>query len=290
MFWLRPGLLILVLILLVPFDSTAQMERKRANPGAPIDDIFWAPTIIATSSVTNIPSGNLNVTIHHVFGRVSSGVEALWGLDDAANIRFGFDYGVTDWLSLGVGRSRFDKVYDFRFKASVLRQSRDGKMPVSLSIGADAGINTVENGFDLIDRLNYFSTVMVARKFSKRISLQAAPMYAHFNTVVIEYDAEGNRINQENGHLAIGLVAGYVLSQRYALLVEYIPVIGDRSDGTKNSFSVGLDIDTGGHVFQVFFTTSQWMTGQHTIARNTDDFFSGDFRLGFNVNRAFGVN
>lgn len=268
----------------------AQMERKRANPGGPVEDVFWAPTVITAASVTNLPAGNLNFTIYHTFGEVSGGPKTLWGLDDPANIRFGLDYGIVDRLSIGVGRSRFDKLWDFRFKANVLRQTKDGRMPIEVALKGDLGINTIENpNFEFIDRLNYLTSVMIARRFSDHLSLQVTPMFSHFNTVFIEDDGEGGTIVEENDHLAIGLAGRYVLSNLVAVLVEYLPVIGDRTTGTTNAFSVGVDIETGGHVFQLFFTSTQWTTEQQTIARNRNEFFKGDFRLGFNVNRVFGL-
>lgn len=269
--------------------AEAQMERRRADPGGPVEDVFWAPTIIATASVTNLPARNLNFTIYHTFGNVNGGYKTLWGLDDAANIRFGLDYGIADRLSVGVGRSRFDKLWDFRFKANVLRQTKDGRVPFELAVKGDVGINTTESSqFELVDRFNYLTSVMIARKFSDRLSLQVSPMYSHFNTVFIENDGEGRIIEEQNNHLAIGLVGRYVFTNLVALLVEYLPVIGDRTTGTANAFSVGVDIETGGHVFQLFLTSAQWTTEQHTIARNQNEFFKGDFRLGFNVNRVFG--
>src|SRR5690606_37877627 len=125
---------------------------------------FWAPSLILTSTVTNLPQGNLNFTIMHTLGVVSNGAEDLFGLDGAANIRFGLDYGVTDRLSIGFGRSRFDKLYDFRFKANLLRQTSN--MPLELAVKGDVGITTMENGFDFNDRLSYLAAVLVARKFS----------------------------------------------------------------------------------------------------------------------------
>lgn len=267
-------------------DLYAQMPRERADVEGPVEEIFWAPNVILTSSVYNLPQGNLNVTILHSFGIATNGVEDLFGLDGAANIRFGADYGITDRLSVGIGRSRFDKLYDARFKANLLRQMEDDSVPIDVALKGDLGITTVENGFEFVDRLNYFASLMVARKFSDRISLQVMPMYSHFNTVFIERSG-GRILEEENDHFAVGLAGRLVLSRRFALQAEYLPVIGPRSDGTTDAFSVGLDIETGGHVFQLFFTTSQWFTEQHVIARNTDDFFAGDFRFGFNVNRVF---
>ena len=275
-----------ILLFLGAAPLHAQMPRERVDPGGPVEEIFWAPNVVLGSSVYTMPQGNLNVTIMHAFGIVTNGPEDLFGLDGAANIRFGADYGLHDRLSIGVGRSRFDKLYDFRFKAKLLRQMKDDTPPVDVALKGDVGIMTVENGFDIADRLNYFASLMIARKFGERISLQVTPMVSHFNTVFIERSG-GRILEEENTHFALGLAGRFVLSRRLAVQVEYLPVLGARSDGTTNALSVGLDIETGGHVFQLFFTTSQWLTEQHVIARNTEAFFEGDFRFGFNVNRVF---
>lgn len=266
--------------------ARAQMPRERVDPGGPVEEVFWAPNVVLGSSVYMLPQSNLNVTIMHAFGIATNGVEDLFGLDGAANIRFGVDYGLHDRLSIGVGRSRFDKLYDFRFKAKLLRQMRDNSMPVEVALKGDAGIMTVENGFAFTDRLSYFASLLIARKMSERISLQVTPMVSHFNTVYIER-SNGRILEEENDHIALGLAGRFVLSRRLALQVEYMPVLGARSDGTTDALSLGLDIETGGHVFQLFFTTSQWLTEQHAIARNAVAFFDGDFRFGFNVNRVF---
>ncbi len=277
------------LALCLSAGAVAQMPRDRADPGGPVDEVFWAPTVILTSSVTNLPQGNLNVTILHAFGIATDGVETLFGLDGSANIRFGIDYGVFDRLSVGIGRSRFDKLYDARFKANLLRQTKDDRIPVEVALKGDVGITTLANGFAFADRLSYFASLLVARKVTDRLSLQVSPMVSHFNTVFIERGAGDEILEEENDHIAVGLAGRFVLSRRVAILAEYLPVLGNRSDGTADVFSVGLDLETGGHVFQLFFTSSQWLTEQHALACNADDFFAGDFRFGFNVNRVFSL-
>lgn len=284
----RPLLFAFVVLLAWPVGSAfGQMERQRANPGGPVDEVFWAPTIVGLPSVTNLPQGNLNFAILHAFGVATNGIDDLFGLDGAANIRFGIDYGLTDWLSIGGGRSRFEKLYDFRSKANLLRQTRDDRIPIEVAVQGSVDITTVENGFEFADRLSYSAALLLARRFSDRISLQVTPLFAHRNTVFILRDGAGEILEQENDHFAIGLAGRFVIDSRRALIVEYLPVVGERSDGTRDALSVGLDIETGGHVFQLFFTTSQGLIAQEIIARNTDNFFDGDFRFGFNVNRVF---
>lgn len=272
-------------LLVVP--AQAQLTRERANPGAPVEDVFRAGTLVVLPTVTNIPRGNWNFTIQHSFGLVSSGVDELFGLDGTANVRFGLDIGLADAVSMGVGRSRFDKVYDGRVKWNVLRQSRDGRMPVGLAVAAGAGISTLKNGFSLGDRMNYHATVMLARKWNDALSIQIAPVVSHFNVVYKDLDRFGAVVEEQNTHVAMGFSGRYALNPRVSVAVEYLPVLGTRSDGTVDNVSVALNLDTGGHVFQLFFTSSDWLTLQHAVARNTTRFLDGDFRWGFIVNRVF---
>ena len=265
------------------------MPRQRANPDGPVDEVFWAPRVIHLASVSNLEQRNLNFSIKHSFGLVTNGVEDLFGLDAAANIRFGLDYGITDWLSVGIGRSRFEKLYDGRFKLNVLRQRKDGSIPLEMALTGNAGILTVKNGYDTLDRLSYMGGLILARKFSDQISFQVTPMFTHFNTVTIERDANEEIVEQVNDILAVGFAGRVVITERVAILFEYIPVFGDRNDRTEDAFSVGLDLETGGHVFQLFFTPSQSMTEQHVVARNVDDFFDEGIRFGFNVHRVFSL-
>lgn len=285
----RRGAALLLVLLIASAPAHAQMERRRAAAGGPVDDLFWAPTVIGTASVTNLPRGNANVTIMHAFGRVSEGIDELFGLDAGANIRFGLDYGITDRVSIGIGRSRFEKTYDLRTKVSLLRQTRDGRHPVAVAVKADVGVRTDPVGLGFADRLSFLGSVPVGRRVSERVSLQVTPMVSHFNTVFAEPRADGTTLHPENTHVALSVAGRVLLGERIALLVEVTPVLGARTGGTRDAMAVGLDIDTGGHVFQLFVASSPWLTEQHTVARNVDAFLSGDFRFGFNVNRVFGL-
>lgn len=268
-------------------DATAQMPRERADPSGPVIETFWAPAIVFLPSAMNLPDGNLNFTIHHVFGIATEGPDDLFGLDAAANIRFGLDYGMTDRWSIGAGRSRYDKVYDVRTKLAVLTQKRDDSMPVTLSVAGNIGVTTLENGFEFADRLTYYAAAILARKFTDDLSVQITPMISHFNTVYKDRAADESIILEQHDHFALGIAARYVLNNYVSLSAEYLPVLGDRSDETTDTFSAAVNIETGGHVFQLFLTTSQWITPQYTISRNSDAFLDGDFRFGFNVNRVF---
>ncbi len=285
---LRRALLFTVL-LLVAMPTWGQVERVRADPHPPVEDLFKAPTIISTQSVTALPAGNLNVTIHHAFASIGAGTGGLFGLDGPANIRIGIDVGVTDWLSVGVGRSRFDRQYDIRSKLTVFRQRANGSIPLQVALSGNAAATTVHSDdMDFVDRLSYGGALLIARRFSDRLSVQVAPMVGHANTVFVQRAPNG-LLTPENTVFAIGLGAQLQVSSYLSLLAEYVPVVGPRSDGTANAMAVGVAIDTGGHVFQLFLSGSPYAVEQQTLGQNSDNFFDGDIRLGFTVNRVFGL-
>lgn len=278
-------------IFLIVFSSSlmAQMQRQRAVKDGPVEDIFRIGSLTGMSTVTTLEARNLNSLIMHNFGLVSSGIEEFYGLDQNAAVRLGFDYGITDKLTIGIGRTSVEDNVDLRAKYLIIEQLESDKIPVQVAIKGDVGINTQKNtqfdDFTFQERLNYFASVMIARKFNKQLSLQIAPMVAHFNTVKIEQAG----VIPENTHFGLGVGGRYAFDERKAITLEFLPVVGERSPGTFNHFAIGYEIETGGHVFQMFFMSGKWFTEQHLLARTNTDFFEGDFRLGFNINRIFGL-
>ncbi len=277
----KKAVIVLPLFVLIAATAHAQMERQRATTVEIVDDAFWAPTLITQTTTEQLAAKNLNVTIMHSFGIATTNVfQNFFGLDNVLNVRLGLDYGLTERWSAGIGRSSLFNVVDFRSKYAVLRQTSDDKMPVSLSLKGDLGIVTQENRQPIEDDISTLVSAIISRKFSDKFSLQLTPMYGHFNQVT-----PGN----VNDLFSIGIGSEIHLSNRISVITEYYPVLGDRNPGTHNAFSLGLDIETGGHVFQLFFTSTEWHLEQFVLANNRHQFWAGDFRFGFNVNRIFGL-
>lgn len=254
----------------------AQMERERYKTAKTVDEAFWTSTLLAQSTTHYLEARNLNVTIMHSFGIATSNVlQNFFGLDSQPNVRLGLDYGITDRWEIGIGRSYFLNVVDLRSKYAILRQKSDGSIPLSLSVKGDIGIVTQKNRKPFEDDISTLLSVIFSRKFNNVVRLQISPMYAHFN--------DGN----VKDLFALGIGSQIHLSKRFSLIGEYYPVFGDRPQGTDNAFSLGLDIRTGGHVFQLFLTSSNWHLEQYVISQNNDQFWAGDFRFGFNINRLF---
>ncbi len=274
-------LLVLISILIcIPGTVYGQMERERVQTAREIEETFWTPNLVGMSTVEQLAEGNLNVTIMHNFGIATvRPLQNFFGLDIGPNVRLGLDYGITPNWSIGIGRSTFEKVVDMRTKVRLLRQSEAQNIPLSMSAKIDVGLTTVENGRPIGDDLNYLVSLPVARKFGESFSFQIAPMFARFNTI--------GTFEEQEDLFALAFGGEYRLSRRLAIISEYYLVPGERNPGTKDAFSIGFDIETGGHVFQLYLASSSWHTEQHIIARNTDNFWAGDFRFGFNVNRFF---
>lgn len=276
------GIFSLLFLFLSSNGFAQKMERKRANPDRPVSAIFKAPKITGFNSVKNVESLTLYSMIMHSFGPVNEGYQELFGLDSYANIRLSVDFGINDRLSIGVARQRLDKVVDLHYQYNLLDQKEDNSMPVSVALAGNAGVTTEEyrepEFSTLTDRMSYFQQLMIARKISPRISAQISPVYAHFNTV---FESE------MNDHFGVSFAGRVKVSERRALTFEYTPIFTEKGANQENPISVGFDIETGGHVFQLFFTTSQGLNEQYMLGKNTDDFWAGDIRFGFNVNRVF---
>lgn len=285
-FILRTSALCFTLLILFQGLVTAQLERKRANPNAPVTEIFWAPTLVGLSTVSTLDKGDLNFTVQHNFGLVSGGIDNFFGLDDGATVRLAFAYGITDRFMVNIGRTNNEDVVDLGSTIRLLRQTKSNSVPVDIALRGNIGIVTEEiTAFDaeFDDRLSYFASIMFARKFSDQLSLQVSPMFSHFNTVVLTTPGR----NIENDHFGVGFIGNYRLTDVVSFSGEYLPVFGDRTDGTTNHFAGSLELNTGGHVFQIFLTSGEFFTEQHLLSRTNNDFLEGDFQIGFTINRVF---
>jgi opacity protein-like surface antigen len=248
---------------------------------------FKATRVINGQSIEIPPKGALNFVISHHFGAINSGAYEFFGLDQA-NIRFGFDYGITDWLSVGIGRSSVRKTYDGSIKARLLRQSNGAKnMPVTLTLFANTAITSLK--WQNPEQTNYFSSrmeyayqLLLARKFGTRLSLQLMPTFIHRNLV--------ETIEDQNDVWAIGAGGRIKVSNRVAITGEYYYLLpGKTADDYFNTFSIGVDLETGGHVFQLYLTNTQGLIEEQFIPMTDGNWLDGDIFISFNINRTFQI-
>lgn len=256
---------------------------------------FKTSRLINGHSIENAAAGVLDFKISHRFGMVNKGGYEFFGLDQAT-MRIGLDYGISNRLMVGVGRSTFQKQYDAFGKFKILRQSTGGRgsSPISISAVSTVMLKTLK--WEDPTRKNYYTSrlsfahqLIIARKFSEGFSFQLMPSFVHYNI------AQG--ATDPNDIFALGAGGRIKLSKRLSFNAEYYHILpislvegeGYRIPGTKNSLAVGFDIETGGHVFQLHFTNSTGMTEKTFITETTGDFFKGDIHFGFNVSRVFTI-
>ncbi|MDX1666124.1 MAG: DUF5777 family beta-barrel protein [Saprospiraceae bacterium] len=254
-----------------------------------ITGTFKTNRIVHGHSIETTPGGVLDVKIFHRFGRLNTGFFELFGLDNAM-VRLGAAYGITDRFTLGIGRSSFRDIYDGFLKFKLLRQSTGKKkMPISLvglvSLEATALKNNPNPDGGVASRFAYTYQLMMARKFGDNFSLQIMPTLVHRN--LVEFD-------EQNDVLALGFAARQKITNRIAATVEYYYVPGNQlptreseENEFHNSLSIGFDIETGGHVFQLHFTNSTSMVHRGFIPETDGQWADGDIHFGFNISRVF---
>jgi len=246
---------------------------------------FKGTHIINGHSTKTKSKGELDFLIYHRFGPINSGIEEFFGLDQA-NMRLGFEYGISDIINIGIGRSTYEKTYDGFVKWKFLRQ-KSGKenAPVSLVLLSTIAIPTVQIIEDLttIERMGYTNQLTISRKFGHRLSFQLMPGMVHLNTVPRAAD------NNTVGYL--GAAYRFKLNQSFALTGEYYYQFNPiQSVETYDAIGFGVDIETGGHVFQLHVTNSRQTFEKGFITDTRDNFWDGDIRFGFNISRTFQVS
>lgn len=253
---------------------------------------------INSQSVETLKKKNLDFRVTHRFGDIAGtngGFHNWWGLDNSSDIRIAFEYGITDNLMIGLGRSKgAGPVYEFIdgfVKYRILTQGTEGGSPVTLTFAETMSASAMESvddptsiaNFDSFSRrLSYASQLLIGRKFGSRFSLQLMPSFQHRNYVAND---------DENNLLAIGTAARLKITKVFALSVEYYYVAGNDRTVSGNIFtnplSFGLEMDLGGHVFQIDLTNATGI-GENQFIPHTNTFWGdGQYRLGFTISRPF---
>ena len=247
---------------------------------------FKAEHIVNMQTVESPANGNLNFVIQHRFGQLNSGAYNFFGLDDAA-LRLGLDYGITDDISIGVGRSSLLKTFDGYAKAKLLKQTEGPQIPLTVDIlGTIVNWTQDEPDEKFLNarrRTSYSAELLLARKFSSSFSLQVTPTYLHYNLVPTVAD--------KNDVFALGLGGRMKITKRMSINAEYdvVPKNQVVSTVVHNSFSLGWDIETGGHVFQLVFSNSQSSVATQYLTQTPGTWGKGDIFFGFNISRNFNL-
>ncbi len=271
---------------------------------------FKDPKIINAQTTETVKKGTMNFSITHRFGNIgvksNGGVHSLYGLDNTADIRLGFDFGITDKLTLGFGRSKQNELVDGSVKYRILSQSIDNHVPFSLALFGEMGYNPqlplqfysgmAENP-DFKQkpeqRLSYTAQMILARKFGWRFSMELLPSYVHRNFVIANVNPN-NGAKEMNDFYGIGAGARFKIVQRVAIIVDYFYILSDyRMNNTSKAFfsplGLGIELDTGGHIFHLTFTNSAGIVENNFLPNTTDDWLKGGFKFGFNISRVFNL-
>jgi len=285
------NILLIVASILVTNATFAQTGDELLNGTTkthePVLATFKGTRLVNFHTNENPGKRSLEFRISHRFGTINGGPYQAFGLDGGASIRLGLEYSYNGRLALGIGRTSAEKMLDGFAKYKLLRQTQDNYMPVSLTLFGgvySARIkDTKYDDYGLAGRTSYCAQIIVARKFSERLSIALAPTYIHYNLVDSAKDG--------NDAVILAFIGRYKFNKRTAITMEYgYRVLNNfKSTTYYDSFAIGIDIETGGHVFQMHFTNSFGIVENQFFTRTTDSWSNMGIRLGFNVSRMFNI-
>ncbi|MEO5603754.1 MAG: DUF5777 family beta-barrel protein [Cyclobacteriaceae bacterium] len=274
---LSTGVLILLSLSLVQ----AQDEKSDESDKRPVKAPFESAQLMDLQSVVVPTAKTLEFNIQHRFGTVENGISELYGIYAPANIRMVFSYTPIENLALGFGFTKFKKQVDLNLKYAIVKQRRDWSIPVSVTYSGNIVIDTraPENFAEDAHRLSFYHELNVASRLNSKISLQLTPSFSHFNAVDSLY---------KNDMIAVAIAGRYKFSAQSSIMISYVQQLTDHNDPNfklKPGVTIGWEIATSGHGFQIFFTNFQGIIPQENIAYNSFDFFKGEFLIGFNITR-----
>ena len=258
----------------------------------PVDAVFKATRVVLSHSSETQKKHDLDLRIRHHFGDIGGkfgSAHTLYGLDLAADLFIGLDYGVSDDLTVAIGRSKTDELFNFSGKYKLLQQKSSGKMPLNLTLFAQLGWVAREpfserEFVDYSDRFSYFLQGIISRKFSQRLSLEVMPGYLIRNRVA--------DVNDQENLFVMGFAGRMKLTKRLSFVADYTLVNGlSRPDNLSteyyNPLGVGLEIETGGHIFSLNFMNAEHIIENNFIPNTRKSWTDGGVRFGFTISRNF---
>lgn len=282
--------------LLITISSFAQDSVKVQDSGyKPVRSVFESTWIIDNQTTLVPQKGTFEFMMNHRFGTIYNGLSDIYGIYGAgANIRLGFTYtlwenvgigGLKGNVAVGFGSTKNGMIQDFNLKYGLLQQTRNGKIPVSVTYFADMAIETANKKEDLpngnsSDRLSYFHQIIISRKFSDKISLQVAPSLSHYNVV---------EPVMQNDHFAVAVAGRFKISEVSSILLNYDQPITKHTDHNPQfNVSAGIEVATSSHQFQIFVTNFPYIVAQKNNMYNKPDSpheWYQDLVIGFNITR-----
>jgi Membrane bound beta barrel domain (DUF5777) len=279
--------IILIAFLILPLFAISQQKEKDSIIDKPERPAFESSTIINNQTNVLYKKNTLEVQLSHRFGLINGGENDLAGFWAPSNIRIGLSYSIHERVTIGYGTTKFDRLQDFNLKVALLRQTRSNKIPLSITYYGNMTVNAKKKeNFNLKqDRYSYFNQIIFAKRFNPKFSLQIAPSISHYNLV---------ETFMENDRIAVAIGGRYKISSNTSIMFDYSQPITqwddpDRPDVDFNlpGISLGVEFGTSGHAFQLFITNYNGIVPQKNYMFNQNDFFKGDFLIGFNITRKY---
>lgn len=273
-------------------DSLLQSLDSSRYVGGKTSATFKSTRIVLSHSSETQKKHDLDLRIRHHFGDIGGefgSSHTLFGLDGATDLYIGLDFGLTDKLTLGIGRSKREELYNFFIKQKTIQQSQS--IPFTITLLGQAGIITREENFNNefsgdSTRNSYLIQAIIARKFSEHLSLQISPTYL----LRSEHIAFGDQQNL----FSLGFAGRFKLSKRLSLIGDYqlVNAFGrpdNLSESYFNPLGIGLEIETGGHVFSLNFMNSEYIIENNFLPDTKKSWNDGGVRFGFTISRNFSL-
>jgi hypothetical protein len=271
---------------------------------------FKTSKVINLQSTETVKKGTMDFRVTHRFGNIGGvaggGGHTLYGLDNSTDIRISFDFGITDKLTLGFGRSKQNEMIDILGKYRLLTQTTDNHIPISMAFFEDVAYTPmVASQFYLgvsepfgfkqteIHRFSYVSQLLIARKFGSRLSVELIPSYQHRNFVVANINPD-NGSSETNDLFSVGGGFRLKMTKRISLIADYMYNFSKyRTNNSAtpyyNPLAIGIEIETGGHVFHLNFTNASGIIENNFLVNTTDSWLKGGYKFGFNISRVFNL-
>ncbi|MDH3245946.1 MAG: DUF5777 family beta-barrel protein [Saprospiraceae bacterium] len=285
------------LIFGLAFISNAQDEAPERDK-RPVRSTFSSVWLIDNQTVEVPIKGTFEFDIQHRFSTVADGYDNLWGLYSTSNIRLGLTFSPVDRLNIGFGLTKSFHSWDFHAKYALLKQTRSGSTPLSISYLVNMAIDT--RNIDLtfyeegINRFSYFHQIMFARRFSTKFSFQVAPSISHFNVVETYREIDGStgevvsvEETKKNNHMGLAFSGRLKITDQTSVLANYdLPLTDHPLDDPKGNFSFGLEFTTSAHAFQIFLGNYDDILPQRNNFFNRNDpSLVSNYLIGFNITR-----
>ena len=283
--------ILLFTFLIVPIFSFSQETAKDSIVDKPERPAFESSSIIDNQTNVLFNKNTLEVMMQHRFGLIDeeNSLAGIYGAN--SNIRIALSYSILDWVTVGYGITKKNRISDFSLKVGLLKQTRSGRIPLSVTyfgnVGIDGRSGTANDGVFLTkqDRYSYFHQLIIAKRFSPNFSFQIAPSLAHYNAV--DYGTKNDRIS-----LAFG--SRYKISPQTSIILDYSQPITSFEDDPNTGLSydnpgisLGAEFSTSAHAFQIFITNYNGIVPQMNAMKNTNDFFHKGMLIGFNITRRY---